>query len=71
MHCKVQVQKIEESKNLLVLKLDSFWKQIRKKGCKVFMPFGIVVGIIFEKGQHFFMQLDEKMVQWYNEFAME
>jgi hypothetical protein len=35
------------------------------------MPFGIVVSIIFEKGQHFFMQLDEKMVQWYDKFAME
>jgi hypothetical protein len=35
------------------------------------MHIGIIVGIIFEKGQHSFMQLDEEMLQWYNKLAME
>jgi len=69
-HCKVQVQKLKKVGISFSSNLTHFGNKLEEK-CKISMPIGIVVGIIFEKGQHSFVQLDEEMVQWYNKFVME
>jgi hypothetical protein len=71
MHCKIQVQKLKKIGIFLSSNLTHFGNKLEEKKCKISTPIGIVVGIIFEKGQHSFMQLDEEMVQWYNKFTVE